>query len=87
MEAQGASGQTIAKEHVEVLAFSNWIWPVSFAAAILGMAGVFAAARFIGGWLGVPLIVVGAFVGLVGLGSIGFMFWGRYWGFPWHFTP
>ncbi len=87
MEARDASGKTIATDHVEIITAGGWMIPAFIAATVVGVAMVAGSGVFASLWARIPLIVLGALIAAVAVGSLVFAFWGMYAGFSWHFTP
>jgi hypothetical protein len=87
MEARDASGRNIATNHSEVLVFANWILYASFISVIAGLLIIMFAGNLSFMWIRVALYALGIFAGLTGISSVAFFLWGKYRGFPWHFTP
>jgi hypothetical protein len=61
------------------------VMPSSAVVGALALAAAVIAIRW-GGWAGWSLGILAALVALFGLGMAGFLAWGHYTGFPWHFA-
>jgi hypothetical protein len=61
------------------------VMPACAVVGALALAATVMAIRW-GGWGGWTLGVLAALVTLAGLGMAGFLAWGHYAGFPWHFA-
>lgn len=55
--------------------------------AIMGVLLIALAISAAAIWMKIMLMILGIFLAVVAFGSIAFAIWGRYFGFPWHFTP
>lgn len=87
MEARSASGEVVAKEHAEIITAGGWMIPTFIAAVVVALVIIVVSGAFTSAWIRIPLIVLGVLVGFISAASIGFALWGKYLGFPWHFTP
>lgn len=87
MEARGASGEVVAKEHAEIITAGGWMIPVFVVAALVAGAAILISGAMTSGWLRISLVTFWALVAIIGVGSLKFAMWGKYVGFPWHFTP
>ena len=61
------------------------VMPTCAAVGVLALVGAVLAIRW-GGWAGWTLGILAALVALAGLGMFGFLAWGHFAGFPWHFA-
>ena len=61
------------------------VMPTCAVVGALALVGAVMAIRW-GGWAGWTLGILVALVALAGLGMFGFLMWGHYAGFPWHFA-
>lgn len=87
MEALDASGKVVGKDHVEIITAGGWMTSTFVIATLVGLAIMAAAAGYVGAtWLRVVLMILGAIVALIAVGSFVFVVWGKYVGMPWHFT-
>lgn len=59
--------------------------PVAFGVGAVALAAAIMAIRW-GGWGGWTLGIIAALVAVAGLGIAGFLLWGHYFGFGWHFA-
>ena len=61
------------------------VMPACAVVGVLALVGAVFAFRW-GGWAGWLLGILAVVVTLAGLGMAGFLAWGHYTGFPWHFA-
>ena len=61
------------------------VMPACAIVGTLALVGAVLAIRW-GGWPGWTLGIIGGLVALAGLGMAGFLAWGHYAGFSWHFA-
>lgn len=84
IEARAASG-TVQKGSFEVMTLPAAVMPACAIVGAVALVGAVLAIRW-GGWAGWLLGIVAAIVALGGLAMAGFLAWGHFAGFPWHFA-
>lgn len=61
------------------------VMPACAIVGTLALVGAVLALRW-GGWMGWTLGILAVLVALAGIGMAGFLAWGHFAGFPWHFA-
>ncbi len=84
MEARAASG-TVQQADFEVMTLPAAVMPSCFVVGALALTGAVMLIRW-GGWTGWTLGILAILIALAGLGMAGFLAWGHFLGYPWHFA-
>jgi membrane protein YdbS with pleckstrin-like domain len=75
----------IQKSEFEVMTLPAAVMPSCALLGALAMVGAVMAIRW-GGWAGWGLGILALLIAVAGLGIAGFLAWGHFAGFPWHFA-
>lgn len=84
IEVRDTSG-TLHKAEFEVMTLPSAVLPAVGLGGAVALVGAILAIRW-GGFGGWTIGIIAALIALAGLGMFGFLMWGHYAGYSWHFA-